>query len=85
MRRSPGSVALVAVLGFALLTAGIAIAKKKHHHGQPPRGPYPSLGACPLFPHSPASATAPAGADESAWNQDISQAPLDPNSASYIA
>ena len=65
--------------------AGLAVAKKKHHHGKLPRGPYPSLGACSAFPKSSAPANAPSAADESAWNQDISQAPLDPNSAGYIA
>jgi hypothetical protein len=77
----------VAVIGLALalVACGLAVAKKKHHHGKPPRGPYPSLGACPVFPNAPAGANAPSAADESAWNQDISQAPLDPNSAGYIA
>jgi hypothetical protein len=76
----------VAVIGLALalVACGLAVAKKKHHHGKPPRGPYPSLGACPVFPNAPAAASAPSAADESAWNQDISQAPLDPNSAGYI-
>jgi hypothetical protein len=83
MRRSPGSVVIVAVLGLVLVWAGLAIAKKQH--AKQPRGPYPSLGACSVFPKSSAAANAPSAADESAWNQDISQAPLDPNSASYIA
>jgi hypothetical protein len=50
-------------------------------------GPYPSLGACTVFPAPPAStpATAPSLADESAWNQDIAKAPVDPRSAAYIA
>ena len=38
-----------------------------------------------MFPKSSAAANAPSAADQSAWNQDISQAPLDPNSAGYIA
>jgi hypothetical protein len=67
-----------------LALAGLAVAKKKHG-GNPPRGPYPSLGACPVFPASVAAPDAPSAEDESAWNQDVSQAPLDPNSASYIA
>jgi hypothetical protein len=77
----------VAVIGLALalVACGLAVAKKKHHHGKLPRGPYPSLGACSAFPKSSAAANAASAADESAWNQDISQAPLDPNSASYIA
>jgi hypothetical protein len=84
MRRSPGKVVLVAALGLALVAAGVAIARKKHH-GHLPRGPYPSLGSCPVFPASSAAANAPSAGDESAWNQDISSAPLDPNSAGYIA
>src|SRR4249919_1483412 len=85
MRRSPGNVVLIAVLGLTLLAAGVAVAKKKHHHGNLPRGPYPSLGSCPVFPASSGGANAPSAADESAWNQDISAAPADPNSAAYIS
>jgi hypothetical protein len=77
--------AAIAVLVLALALTGLAIAKKKKHGGSPPRGPYPSLGACPVFPASGAPADAPSAEDETAWNQDVSQAPLDPNSASYIA
>jgi hypothetical protein len=76
--------AAVIALALAVAACGLAVAKKKHHHGKPPRGPYPSLGACPVFPAAPAAANAPSAADESAWNQDISGAPLDPNSAGYI-
>jgi hypothetical protein len=85
MRRSPGKVVLVAALGLLLVAAGVTAAKKKHHHGSPPRGPYPSLGSCPVFPPSSAAANAPSAGDESAWNQDISAAPADPNSAAYIS
>src|SRR4051812_3155241 len=83
MRRSPGKVLLVAVLGVALLAAGMAVAKKKHHHHNLPRGPYPSLGSCPVFPL--AASGGPSAADEAAWNQDISASPADPNSAAYIS
>ncbi len=50
-------------------------------------GPYPSLGVCPVFPAPPASlpATAPSQPNESAWNQDISKAPVDPRSSAYIS
>ncbi len=85
MRRSPGNVVLVAVLGLLLVAAGAAVAKKKHRHHGLPRGPYPSLGSCPVFPAPSGLATAPSAADESAWNQDISAAPPDPNSAAYIS
>jgi hypothetical protein len=82
--RLPGKVVLVVAL-IGLLAAGVAVAKKKHHHHGLPRGPYPSLGGCPLFPASSAAPNAPSAADESAWNQDISAAPADPNSAAYIS
>jgi hypothetical protein len=77
--------AAVIALALAVAVAGLAVAKRKHHRGKPPRGPYPSLGACPVFPKSSTAANSPSVGDESAWNQDISSAPLDPNSASYIA
>jgi hypothetical protein len=67
-----------------LLCAGAAVAKKHHKRGAP-RGPYPSLGSCQVFPKPSVAANAPAVGDESSWNQDISQAPLDPNSAAYIS
>jgi hypothetical protein len=76
---------LVAGLAMLLVVAGAAVAKRKHHHRKQPRGPYPTLGACPVFPPSSAPANAPSAADESAWNQDISAAPVDPNSAAYIS
>jgi hypothetical protein len=73
----------VIAAALALCGGAVAIAAKKH--AKPPRGPYPSLGACPVFPNSAAAANAPSAGDESAWNQDVSGAPLDPNSANYIA
>ena len=71
----------IAALGAALGALLIAAA------GSAALGPYPSLGSCGVFPRPDASvpANAPSAADESAWNQDISQAPLDPNSTGYIA
>src|SRR5262249_58395375 len=84
MRRSPGNVVLTGALCLLLVAAGAAIAKKHHRRGLP-RGPYPSLGSCQVFPASSAAPNAPSAGDESAWNQDVSQAPLDPNSAAYIA
>ena len=80
------SCALIVGLVIAIaLAGGAAVAKKKHHASKQPRGPYPSLGACSVFPRFNGPANAPSAADESAWNQDVSSAPLDPNSASYIA
>jgi hypothetical protein len=50
-------------------------------------GPYPDLGSCPVFPDPPASLSpqAPSLPSEAAWNQDISQAPVAPDSAAVIA
>jgi hypothetical protein len=76
--------AAVIALALVVAVAGIAVAKKKQR-GKPPRGPYPTLGRCAVFPKSSAAANAPSAADQTAWNQDISQAPLHPNSANYIA
>jgi hypothetical protein len=70
--------ALAALLGAAALVgAGSSAAL----------GPYPALGGCPVFPDPPASlpATAPSQPDESAWNQDVSRAPVAANSAATIA
>jgi len=80
-RRCP----LVVGLAIALAVAGGAAAKKKHHAAKQPRGPYPTLGACAVFPKFNGPANAPSAADQTGWNQDVSSAPLDPNSASYIA
>jgi hypothetical protein len=50
-------------------------------------GPYPDLGSCQVFPDPPASLSPRAASlpTQAAWNQDISKAPRDPRSASYIA
>jgi len=50
-------------------------------------GPYPDLGSCQVFPDPPASTSpsTPSLADEAAWNQDISHAPVAANSAATIA
>jgi hypothetical protein len=76
--------AAIALIAVALVLAGGAMAKRKHHHKQP-RGPYPGLGSCLVFPSSGAPPGAPSAADESAWSQDVSAAPLDPRSRGYIA
>jgi hypothetical protein len=47
--------------------------------------PYPSLGSCDVFPSFGGPATAPSAADQTAWNQDISKAPVDPRSSQYLA
>ena len=49
-------------------------------------GPYPKLGGCPVFPNAgPVGSGAASLPDQRAWNQDISNAPVDPNSGGYIA
>src|SRR6478609_787836 len=50
-------------------------------------GPYPDLGSCTVFPAPPSdtAANAPSLPTEAAWNQDISKAPVAPNSAATIA
>jgi hypothetical protein len=72
------AIALVALLALGGLAAADKKAKKM------PRGPYPPLG-CQVFPASKAAPGAPSAADQTAWNQDVSQAPLAPNSAAVIA
>jgi hypothetical protein len=80
--RHRAALAAAALAAVALAAVGIAQA------GESPAarlGPYPGLGSCGVFPKPSAAADAPSVADESAWNQDISNAPVDPNSAAYIA
>jgi hypothetical protein len=48
-------------------------------------GPYRGLGGCEVFPKPSVAATAPSVGSEAAWNQDISQAPVHPNSDDFIA
>src|SRR5918996_1321246 len=47
--------------------------------------PYPDLGSCGVFPPSSAPSNAPSGEDPSAWNQDVSAAPVPPSSDAIIA
>jgi hypothetical protein len=78
LRRPIGGATIAATL---LASAAIAVAV-----GSSARlGPYPGLGSCGIFPQSTAAPGSPAAADQTAWNQDISQSPVDPNSAAYIA
>ena len=86
MRRRRTAAVSVAVLAAVAALAAAAIASRPAANDSA-LGPYPSLGACPVFPAPPASlpTTAPSQPNESAWNQDISKAPVDPHSAAYIA
>jgi hypothetical protein len=67
----------IAVVSVALLApaggVGSAAAAK------PPR-----IGGCNVFPAFTGPANARSAANQSAWNQDVSKAPVDPNSADYI-
>ncbi len=71
-----GAAVTLVVLGVAFVPAGAQAL-----------GPYPDLGSCQVFPDPPASLSprAPSLPNEAAWNQDISHAPLAPNSAATIA
>jgi hypothetical protein len=82
--RMPGRkpIPLASIAALALAAAAIAAAVGS---ASARLGPYPSLGSCSVFPQPNAPAGAPVVADESAWNQNISSAPIDPNSDAYIA
>jgi len=45
----------------------------------------PHIGGCAIFPAFKGRAVARSAADQTAWNQDVSKAPLDPRSDDYIA
>jgi hypothetical protein len=79
MRR--GWAAATCALALTVLAAGVVFAAAATHR----LGPYPSLGSCTIFPPSTAPAAAPSAPDQTAWSQDISNAPVDPNSDAYIA
>ncbi len=70
----------IAALGAALAALLIAAA------GSAALGPYPPLGSCGVFPRPDASVPANARSlpDQRAWNQDISQAPVDPRSSAIV-
>jgi len=73
--RSVGAALLLGCIGAAMLPPGARAL-----------GPYPGLGRCHVFPDPPASlsARAPSLPTQSAWNQDISRAPIARNSAAII-
>ena len=78
-RRTLLLVSTLAIAGLVL----VAISTAADRHAK--LGPYPSLGGCTVFPPSTAAPGAPSAADQTAWNQDITNAPADPNSDAYIA
>jgi hypothetical protein len=44
----------------------------------------PTVSGCSVFPAFSGPATAPSAADQTAWNQDISQAPVSGRSSAYV-
>jgi hypothetical protein len=44
----------------------------------------PRIGGCSIFPAFQGTATAPSAANQTAWNQNVSRAPVDPRSRDYI-
>ena len=64
-------------MGAALLVLGLGAARSP--------AATPKIGGCPVFPAFKGSATARSGANQSAWNQNVSEAPVDPRSGHYIA
>jgi hypothetical protein len=62
---------------IALLALGIAASPAMG--AKPPR-----IGGCPVFPAFKGSPTAPSASNQTAWNQNVSKAPVDPRSADYI-
>lgn len=84
MRTRPRRILTLAAAG--LMIAGLTVVAISTAADGPVKrlGPYPSLGSCGVFPPSTAAGGAPSAADQTAWNQDISNAPVDPNSAAYI-
>ena len=65
--------AALVVLGALAIAASSAAA-----------APPPHIGGCPIFPAFTGAATAPSASNQTAWNQDVSKAPLDPRSSDYI-
>ncbi len=77
MRPAGALAAFAALLGTTALLGGSATAL----------GPYRALSPCTVFPDPPATlpADAPSQSDETAWNQDVSRAPVARSSAATIA
>jgi hypothetical protein len=64
--------ALTALLALGILAATATAAKA------------PRVGGCYVFPAFKGSPTAASAASQTAWNQDVSKAPVDPRSGAYI-
>jgi hypothetical protein len=61
---------------IALIAVGAAAPA---HAARPPR-----VGGCRVFPAFDGGRSAPSAASESAWNQDVSRAPIDRRSSRYV-
>jgi hypothetical protein len=74
-------------LALTVAAAGLSVALTICVTSAGAVGPYPDLGSCPVFPapHAGLPANAASLANEAAWNQDISEAPIAVNSAATIA
>jgi hypothetical protein len=85
MRTRAKAVGIVVGVGGIAVAIGVAAASPSATSSV--LGPYPGLGGCQVFPDPPASlpATAPSQPDQTAWRQDISKAPVAPNSAAIVA
>jgi hypothetical protein len=69
---------LLAVIGIAILAT--AVAALPAQAAKPPR-----IGGCRVFPAFKGPANAPSAANQTAWNQNVARAPIDPNSGDYLA
>jgi hypothetical protein len=67
------------MLAGVLALVAAAVAAGPAHAAPPPR-----IGGCAIFPAFQGSPTAPSAANQTAWNQDVSRAPVDPRSRDYI-
>ena len=68
----------VAAASVALLGLGLGAASAQA--AEPPM-----VGGCRVFPAFTGPATARSAGNQTAWNQDVSRAPIDPNSSDYVA
>jgi hypothetical protein len=69
-----GSIAALAGISAVVIVAGTGAA-----------APAPTVGGCAVFPASSAGSKAKSAADQTAWNQDVSRAPVARNSNEVIA
>jgi hypothetical protein len=79
-RMSLGGVRMsVRILAAPAVLLAVGIAASPAAAAKPPR-----VGGCPIFPAFSGPVTAPSAANQTAWNQDVSKAPIDSRSGSYI-